>query len=237
MSVVGNGGFESALINDDTVPQPLTYGNWIAHQSYGSIYRPSRVGTDPHEGSYCCRIQATNGTGSGGWVLQDFTEAQVDPLQGFYFSAWVKPIQGNEQMTLVFDYDRGPGTSAGSVTVDMWSDHTDCLFLGQANPVAPAVPFNGAWHNVAMRGWPDLTTDWIIDDVVRWTSPPGTLPSYSIASIILGEGTGLAHPRVDDFYWDEVSLDFNPFPSGGSNVPLRQRQSLMTKPRMRQQLR
>lgn len=213
MSVIGNPGFESALINDDTIPQPLTYNNWIAHQSYGSVHRPTRVTTAPSSGSWCCRIQATVGTGSGGWILQDFTAAQVDPDQGFYLRSMVKAIQGNEQMTLALDYDRGPGLAAGLVTIDLWADHTYFQAWGQTKTNAPPMPFDGAWHDVALRGWPDLSTDFLVDGDVLWSLPPGVGPSYTIATVIIGEGTGQSHPRVDDFYWDDVSLDFSPFPA------------------------
>ncbi len=225
MSVVGNGGFESAMVDHPLVlPQPIIYGNWATWQSYGSVKRPHRVTTEKYSGDYSCRIEATVGTGSGGWILQDFTPEQVDPGQGFFLRARVKPVLGHEYMNLIFDYDRGPGTSAGVVTLTFHEDHTDFVCLGQSQHSAPVVPRDGAWHEVAVRGYPDLTSEFLIDNVVQTVLPAGTVPSYSVATVLIGEGTGLAHDRVDDFYWDAITLDFNPFPDSGAAPLLRRRQ-------------
>ena len=221
MSVVANGSFELPFGNDNTIPEPFVYGNWNAHKAWGSIKTPHRV-NDPYTGDWSCRIEATSGTASGGWIYQDFTPQQVDPGRGFFFACKVKPIQGHQYMQLLFDYDRGAGEAAGRTTAvfDIGVTHLHCL--GQ-NGTAPNLPKDGQWHEVAWRGLPDLSSDFLIDGLVVASLPPGNVPPYSVATILIGEGTGGSHPMIDDYRWDDVTLDFNPYPFTAS-PSLRQRQ-------------
>lgn len=225
MSVVANGGFESPLGPLLTSPpQPVYYGGWSPFQGYNAApHQPTRVTSQKTEGDYGLHITADSGTGKGNWVLQDFPSSVVNADQGLYFQAWVKPITGNEQMQVAFDYDRGPGTSLSVVVLDFTPTSTDYSIWGHSGSIAPLS--YGSWHHVAIRSFPDYTTDVLFDSVAVLSGLAGTDPgTYSIATILLGEGAGVFTPYTDDFYWDDVQLDFQPFPAAAVTPPLRQRQ-------------
>lgn len=212
---VANAGFESALGPLVTItPQPLYFGGWSPFQGFNAAPRqPTRVLGAGHSGSYALRVQADSGTGKGNWVLQDFAAADVDPDNGIFLSAWVKPITGNEQMTLGLDYDRGPGTAAGYLSVDIRPTETAVTAWGAFAVVPTALPFDGAWHTVGVRSFPDGAAELELDGAVVWSTGPQSIPSFSIATIIIGEGAGVFTPYTDDFYWDDVSLDWSPYPA------------------------
>lgn len=218
MSVVANPGFESALGPLITSPpQPTYYGGWSPFQGYNAAPRqPTRVTTDKHSGTYSLRIQADSGVGKGNWVLQDFTPAQVDPDNGIFLSAWVKPVTGNEQLVLGLDYDRGPGTAAGYLSVDLTEDGTSFNAWAATGLTAPVLGFDGAWHQVGLRSFPDGASQLVFDGVTVASTGPQTVPVFSVATVLLGEGAGVFTPYTDDFYWDDIALDFSPYAVGGA---------------------
>lgn len=217
MSIVANPSFEAPLGPLQTItPQPLYFGGWSPFQGFNAAPRqPTRVAGGGHSGGWGLRIQADSGTGKGNWVLQDFPAADVDPDNGIYLSAWVRPITGNEQLTLGLDYDRGPGTAAGYLTVDLQPAQSLFTAWGTIGVSAPALAHDGAWHHVGMRSFPDGVGELELDGAVVYSTPAQSIPSFSVATIIVGEGAGVFTPFTDDFYWDDVSLDWSPYPSGG----------------------
>lgn len=225
MSIVANPGFEDSLGPLQTVsPQPLYFGGWSPFQGYAAApHQPTRVAGAGHSGSWGLHITASSGVGQGNWVLQDFPAVDVDPDNGVYLAAWVKPVTGNEQLQLALDYDRGPGTSAAVLGVDLRP--TESLWStwdGIFHTVAP-ISF-GVWHQVALQSFPDGSSNLIFDGAILGATGPMTVPSFSVATILIGEGAGVFTPFTDDFYWDDVTLDFNPYPEVAARPLLRQRQ-------------
>lgn len=216
MSVVANPGFESALGPLQTSPpQPLYFGGWSPFQGFNAApHQPTRVLGGGHSGSYGLHITADSGVGKGNWVLQDFHAADVVPANGIFLSAWVKPVTGNEQLTLGLDYDRGPGTAAGYLTMDIQPSQTVWTAWAATGMVAPALSF-GVWHQVGLRSFPDGAAELEFDGVVVASHGPQAVPAFSVATVLLGEGAGVFTPFTDDFYWDDVSLDWSPYPLAG----------------------
>lgn len=238
MSVVVNGGFEDPLAAEQSPGnQPLSIGAWTPARGGSSSFAPDRVTSEKNSGTYGLRTRAQIGSQMGNWVLQDFPSSVVDPENGIYLSCNVKIVSGDVQLQLLLDYDRGIGNAVGFLMVNMaptlttfraWSSQAD----------TDSVPHDGVWRNIALRSWPDGSADFLISGTVVHSFGPQAVPNFSIATILIGEGSGIFHAYVDEAYWDDVSLDFSPYPtSSGSNISLRQRQKLVNSPRARQRVR
>jgi hypothetical protein len=150
----------------------------------------------------------------GGWSpFQGFNAAPHQPTRvtsDKHSGSYGLHITGDEQLTLGLDYDRGPGTAAGFLTVNL--QPTDSVFTAWgATMTGPPLTY-GLWHQ-GMRSFPDGAAELEFDGVVVLSHGPQIVPAFSVATILVGEGAGVFTPYTDDFYWDDVALDWAPYPA------------------------
>ncbi len=143
MNVLGNSGFEVAMAANSSTVNPYSVDlNWhpIAN---GGVHFPTRENTNVFDGSWSLDVTSPTNTGSS-FVYQDFTFSATEAALLDYW-AYSIDMTAFQVVEVLFGWDRGPGTVAGSVLVGIISTAVQVAAWGQVSNFSP-VSLN-TWHH------------------------------------------------------------------------------------------
>jgi carbohydrate binding protein with CBM4/9 domain len=139
-NLVGNPSFESSIVSGCC---PQTTGNWEAYSLSGNL--PVEESAVVHSGPQALQVKTPAGA-SGGAGYQDFPSFPSNT--NYTFSFWVEPMFGDQQMSLLFGWDRGGrGTVLGESSVIIYPDHILVSAWGQTATITTTTnQYYGSWH-------------------------------------------------------------------------------------------
>lgn len=203
---IDNPGFEAAtdaVVNGGNAP--ASPNNWRGKALAAAAV--TTTATQINSGGLAASVQASAGKGGGFWY-QD-----VPNLSGkahdFELCFWVRPVKGNQQVTLVTNWDRGAGKSDPGTRLDFKPTGTTLTTPGGSTAL-PALKY-GEWHRVVVDS--DLVGTTAIqvvyfDNVQVGMSAPGNVFPANTATLMAGQGAGTS-PDDNEFYYDDFYLAFS----------------------------
>ena len=219
VNAIGNPGLEQEIqYQFGGLPSSSSYGDWLAF-SQTNAFLPVLQSAQVREGSSAALIQTPAG-GGGAYLLQDVASFPSDASH--VLSMWVYPGEGSNQLGLVFDWDRGYGSVAGSSGVAIRPDGTWLVAWGQAVTL-PALQY-GRWQHLRLTADSrSATARLFVDGALLGTTPRGTVFSGGEATVLMGQASSYS-PVDTRFYYDEVALshttpadvEVTASPAGGS---------------------
>jgi hypothetical protein len=200
-NLVANAGFESALAAAPACSTPVVTGNWRA-VSCAATQLAERVASPVHGGGFSGHVRTLARNGGQAYFYQDLPGFGFN--DGFELSAWLKPVAGPQQISMLFGWDRASGATVGSAAIGVSETRIDYGAWGVFH-TAPPISY-GEWHHLKLVG--DVTTGMqqlFIDGVPQTPVPMGTPRIALSATLLLGQGTGVNTP-ASEFFFDDASV-------------------------------
>ena len=200
-NLVGNSGFESALAAAPACATPAITGNWRA-VSCAATQVAERVSAPVQAGGFSGHVRTQARNGGQAYFYQDLPGFGSN--DSFELSAWVMPVDGPQQIALLFGWDRSTGATVGTAAIVVRENGIDYAAWGVVHS-APALSYD-QWHHVKLVG--DVTRgkqELFIDGVGQGAVAMGASKIALSVTMLVGQGTGVNTP-ASEFYFDNISL-------------------------------
>lgn len=200
-NLVANAGFESPLAAAPACSTPVISGNWRA-VSCAATQLAERVSAPVQTGGFSAHVRTLARNGGQAYLYQDLPGFGLN--DSFELSAWVMPVGGSQQMSMLFGWDRTSGAVAGTASIVVNQDGVSYSAWGRGG-TAPPIAY-GVWHHLRLAG--DVTTGMqqlFIDRVPLDPVLMGTPKVALSVTLLLGQGTGVNTP-ASEFYFDDARV-------------------------------